>query len=33
LKKDHTKTLEEINSAYSELLKITQELPPSEEED
>lgn len=33
LKNDHTKTLEEINSADSELLKITQELPASEEED
>jgi hypothetical protein len=33
LKDDHTKTLEEINSADSELLKITQELPASEEED
>jgi hypothetical protein len=31
LKDDHTKTLEEINSADSELLKITQELPASEE--
>ncbi|MBD0359363.1 MAG: hypothetical protein ICV56_01440 [Nitrososphaeraceae archaeon] len=31
LKNDHTQTLEEINSADSELLKITQELPPSEE--
>lgn len=33
LKNDHTKTLEEINSADSELLKITQELPASEEEE
>ena len=33
LKNDHTKTLEEINSADSELLKITQELPSSEEEE
>lgn len=33
LKNDHTKTLEEINSADSELLKITQELPPSEEDE
>jgi hypothetical protein len=33
LKNDHTKTLEEINSADSELLKITQELPDSEEEE
>jgi hypothetical protein len=33
LKNDHTKTLSEINSADSELLKITQELPSSEEED
>jgi K+-sensing histidine kinase KdpD len=31
LKNNHTETLEEINSADSELLKITQELPPSEE--
>ena len=31
LKSDYTKTLEEINSADSELLKITQQLPPSEE--
>ena len=31
LKNDNTQTLEEINSADSELLKITQELPPSEE--
>ena len=29
LKNNHTKTLEEINSADSELLKITQDLPPS----
>lgn len=33
LKNDHTQTLEEINSADSELLKITQELPASEEEE
>lgn len=33
LKNDYTKTLEEINSADSELLKIAQELPSSEEED
>jgi|SRR5215216_6344740 len=33
LKNDHTKTLSEINSADSELLKITQELPSSEEEE
>lgn len=33
LKNDHTKTLEEINSADSELLKITQELPSSEDEE
>lgn len=33
LKNDHTKTLEEINSADSELLKITQELPANEEEE
>ncbi|HEX2068049.1 MAG TPA: hypothetical protein VHF08_05060 [Nitrososphaeraceae archaeon] len=33
LKNDNTKTLEEINSADSELLKITQELPASEEEE
>ena len=33
LKNDYTKTLEEINSADSELLKITQELPSSEEEE
>lgn len=33
LKNDQTKTLEEINSADSELLKITQELPPSGEEE
>jgi flagellin-specific chaperone FliS len=33
LKNDHTKTLEEINSADSELLKITQELPAGEEEE
>jgi hypothetical protein len=33
LKNDITETLEEINSANSELLKITQELPPSEEQD
>lgn len=33
LKNDHTKTLEEINSADSELLKITQELPASDEEE
>jgi hypothetical protein len=33
LKNDQTKTLEEINSADSELLKITQELPRSEEEE
>ena len=31
LKNNHTGTLEEINSADSELLNITQELPPSEE--
>ncbi len=33
LKNDNTQTLEEINSADSELLKITQELPASEEEE
>jgi hypothetical protein len=33
LKNDQTKTLEEINSADSELLKITQELPRSGEEE
>jgi hypothetical protein len=33
LKNDYTKTLEQINSADSELLKITQELEPGEEED
>jgi hypothetical protein len=33
LKNDHTKTLEEINYADSELLKITQELPSSEDEE
>jgi hypothetical protein len=33
LKNDNTQTLEEINSADSELLKITQELPDSEEEE
>jgi len=33
LKNDNTKTLEEINSADSELLKITQGLPASEEEE
>lgn len=33
LKNDHTQTLEEINSADSELLKITQELPANEEEE
>ena len=33
LKNDNTKTLEEINSADSELLKITQELPASEEDE
>lgn len=33
LKNDHIKTLEEINSADSELLKITQELPSSEDEE
>lgn len=33
LKNDHTKTLEEINSADSELLKITQELPASDDEE
>jgi hypothetical protein len=33
LKNDHTKTLSEINSADSELLKITQELPSSEVEE
>ena len=31
LKDDHTKTLEQVNSAESELLKITQLLPPGEE--
>ena len=33
LKNDHTKTLSEINSADSELLKITQELPSGKEEE
>ena len=33
LKNDHTQTLEQINSADSELLKIIQELPASEEEE
>jgi hypothetical protein len=31
LKDEHTKTLEELNAAESELLKITQMLPPSQE--
>ena len=31
LKDEHTKTLEELNAAESELLKITQKLPPGQE--
>ena len=31
LKDEHKKTLEELNAAESELLKITQMLPPSQE--
>jgi hypothetical protein len=31
LKDDHTKTLEQVNSAEFELLKITQLLPPIKE--
>ena len=31
LKDEHTKTLEELNAAESELLKITRMLPPSQE--
>jgi hypothetical protein len=32
LKNEHTKTLEEINPADCELPKITQDLPPREED-